>query len=341
MNNLFGLIRLLAALAVFVSHAFPINGLPEPKILWGYSTLGTFGVSVFFSLSGYLVMQSWQRKPVMGKFLLKRFKRIFPGLTVVVLILAFVYGPLLTTLSLKNYFNHPQLLTFLRLILLMGNDRLPNVLHQNPFPDAVNSSLWTLKYEFLMYILLAILSTRLAKIPAIIAITCLIFGLLNVLLFFAPHYFILPNQLSMLNDPVKFLVGFGGVFFTGSVIALYRRLILAKPVYFFLALSTLCLSCYFQLGAICVWCLLPYCIILFGEKAPAFLLKLNPKYDLSYGVYIYAFPLQQLAVYLYGSDRNWSDLLFNSGFALLLTLLFAFFSWTCIESPFLKNRTYQ
>ncbi len=215
MKNHFDLIRLLAALAVFVSHAFPLNGMHEPKILWGYTTLGTLGVYTFFGLSGYLVMQSWSRMPCIKSFLWKRIKRIFPGLFFVVILLAFVYGPAISSLSLAEYLTDKQLFTFLRLAIMMGNDRLPGVLQDNPFPEAVNSSLWTLKYECLMYICLAIIANKTYRFPFIIEFIWGIFGFLNIFLCISPDLIIFPAYLSDLQEPFNFLISFGGIFFTG------------------------------------------------------------------------------------------------------------------------------
>ncbi len=340
MSNLFDLIRLVAALAVFVSHSFPINGFHEPMILWGYTTLGSLGVSVFFGLSGYLVMQSWDRRPCIKAFLFKRIKRIFPGLIAVVCILAFVYGPAVSALKFGEYFSHSQLYIFLRMAILMGNDRLPDTLHNNPFPDAVDSSLWTLKYEFLMYIILAVLASQTKKLTYIVESIWVVFGALNILLWVFPGLFKLPASLLALQDPLKFTIGFGGTFFTGVVIAKYRSFLQNDMRLVLIALICFSIACFFKFGGAVAWLIIPYCVILSGEKSYAFLLKFNPKNDISYGMYIYAFPLQQLAVYLLGADKSYTSFLINSFAALLATILFAFLSWKLIESPFLQKRTH-
>ncbi len=77
-NNFDG-IRLLAALAVLVSHQFAVSGLPEP-VFGSFISLGSSGVVVFFVISGYLVTRSWLNDPSLLRFAARRLLRIWPGL---------------------------------------------------------------------------------------------------------------------------------------------------------------------------------------------------------------------------------------------------------------------
>src|SRR5690348_17744391 len=100
-SNNFDAVRLLAALSVVFSHSFLIaegSEASEPFI-WltgNQCILGLVGVFVFFVISGYLVTESWVRSPMPGRFALRRFLRIYPGLAVNVVLCAFVLGPLVT-----------------------------------------------------------------------------------------------------------------------------------------------------------------------------------------------------------------------------------------------------
>ena len=99
--NNFDFIRLVAALLVLVSHQFALQGLPEPGVQGLYS-LGGLGVLVFFSISGYLVAQSWLNDPHWLRFAARRLLRIVPGLLVVMVACTFILGPVLTHLSLTE-----------------------------------------------------------------------------------------------------------------------------------------------------------------------------------------------------------------------------------------------
>ncbi len=104
---LFDVIRLVAALLVIFSHSFTTTGHKEPipihlgklGVTWGH-----VGVAIFFVTSGYLVTESWHRRPEGGGYALKRLLRIWPAFLVVILLSVFVVGPIVTDASLQSYF---------------------------------------------------------------------------------------------------------------------------------------------------------------------------------------------------------------------------------------------
>ena len=153
-NNL-NLLRLVAAYAVLISHAWPIvhgPGTEEPlKAATGY-TLGTIAVMVFFGLSGFLITASWQRSPAPWRFLARRAQRLLPGLWVVLLLSAAVMGPLVGTMPLSDYLSDPGFWKFLlrNALVLPIEPELPGVFVDNPYPAAAGS-IWTLHYEALCY----------------------------------------------------------------------------------------------------------------------------------------------------------------------------------------------
>lgn len=150
-NNSFDFGRMLAALAVLVSHAWPILKNIAPM-----GHLAAFGVFSFFAMSGYLVSASWERDPNVGRFLARRALRIFPGLICAVLVAALIVGPAFTRLSMEEYFLNPMLLDYVTAIFLYPMQfHLPGVFEKNPL-TIVNGSLWTLPMEIVMYVALAI-----------------------------------------------------------------------------------------------------------------------------------------------------------------------------------------
>ena len=155
-SNNFDFIRLVAAILVIISHSNALLGDKELD-LWAKLTLGTLsfshlGVAIFFIISGYLITQSSQNSINWKSYLWKRLLRLIPGLIVVLLLCAFVLGPLATTESVPDYFRNKETYQFLfSTFLYIQNYSLPSVFTQNPIP-AVNGSLWTLAYEFTLYI---------------------------------------------------------------------------------------------------------------------------------------------------------------------------------------------
>ena len=154
-NNNINALRFIAAFMVIFSHSFVLvnNELP---LIFGIS-VGGVAVDIFFVLSGYLIAKSWSRDENILRYFLRRFLRIFPALFVIVLLTIFVLGPLTSNLSPEAYFANPDVYKYLLNAILIRNDYLPGVFENNPYPNAINGSLWTLTIEACMYLLLPII----------------------------------------------------------------------------------------------------------------------------------------------------------------------------------------
>jgi peptidoglycan/LPS O-acetylase OafA/YrhL len=161
--NSFGALRLVAALAVVFSHAFYLttgDATAEPlKVSTGYS-LGQHAVHVFFVMSGVMVTASLMRARSMSAYLIQRLLRIGPALVVCVLLTAALLGPMLTTLHPGEYLRAPGTYRYVldTLTRLTGAAPLPGLFADNPVPDLVNIPIWTLKYEMVAYVGLALVA---------------------------------------------------------------------------------------------------------------------------------------------------------------------------------------
>ena len=110
-DNNFNLIRILAALAVLLTHSFPLalgDAAQEPLRASLGMSLGMIAVDVFFITSGFLISASLMRQPSLLSFLWARVLRIFPGLLVMLLFSVFVLGAALSTLPLAEYLASSQ-----------------------------------------------------------------------------------------------------------------------------------------------------------------------------------------------------------------------------------------
>ena len=156
-QNSFHLLRLIAASAVLYSHSFPLTSgdkHTEPlRAAWG-CTFGSIAVDLFFLISGMLVTMSLVRRGSALDFAKARFFRIWPGLTVAVLLTVLVLGPAFTTVALSTYFTAKETARYvvLNLVLFKGIAYvLPGVFATNAWPSAINGSLWTLPSEVRCY----------------------------------------------------------------------------------------------------------------------------------------------------------------------------------------------
>jgi len=324
--NNFDLIRLVAASLVVFSHSFILTeGTDTHEFLYrltaGREDLGQLAVATFFVISGFLITMSYESSRSVGNYLWKRLLRVFPALLILLLLTTFVLGPIASSLSLKEYFSQSHTYTYLtnvRLFRLQYD--LPGLFHDNPYPNAVNGSLWTLAYEFTCYVIVAALGA------------C---GLLRKRWFIALLFVVslLPLPLQSLHQNIQILVMLFSYFSAGMLAYLYFPDIKFSAKYIALACAALATSLftpYFQ-TAFAVFG--SYLILkLAFLKVPA-LQAVTRNGDFSYGIYIYAFPLQQFIVQRWGTPLSWLQLF---AISYLVTLIFAMLSWHFIEKPALQ-----
>lgn len=157
---MFDVIRVLAACAVVVSHAFPLTGHRAPVVFESAGrgfTLGRVAVGVFFVTSGFLIAASWERSTP-ARFALRRVLRLVPGLMVATVFVVLVIGPLVTTGSAWGVWFDSETWRMVGSSLTFQFDAhrsMPGVFESNPLPDVVNGSLWTLAHEVACYVMLA------------------------------------------------------------------------------------------------------------------------------------------------------------------------------------------
>jgi peptidoglycan/LPS O-acetylase OafA/YrhL len=290
----FDLMRLVAALLVVVSHTFPLAGQPPLRIM-GVEDFGALGVSIFFVISGYLVSASYVRDP--RSYLMKRILRIEPGLiaslVVTVVLLAFI-----TTAPQGEYWRGAALYVLRNALLYPATYELPGVFQTVAHTGIVNGVLWTLRLEFTFYLILLLIRARPALVLALTA-GC---GAVWLAMTFAT-----PRWADEQVSRIAFLGARNGfLFFAGAALQLTQ----ARVPLWLGGASALAFP---FLGPLA----LPTAVI--GLSRPGRLPA-----DLSYGVYIYAFPLQQ-ALAAAGH--------LNLLTALLAVLPFAAMSWFLVEKP--------
>jgi peptidoglycan/LPS O-acetylase OafA/YrhL len=319
-NNL-GAVRLTAAWMVLYGHSFVFLGQHEPLFL-SWLPLGPLGVFIFFTISGYLVSESWDRDPNLIRFFQRRLLRILPGLAVCILLTVLVLGPFFTTLPISEYLAHKHTLGYLQNIALHIVYYLPGVFEHNRVANAVNGSLWSLPVEFLMYITLALVGVLHGKrwtmaLLAVASVVCCILW---------AH--VTTEMLVVYNFDLRQAFICGTYFWVGATFqkfGIQRHLSLSAGMLALFAM--LCLEPWTQLLAWGSWVLLPIAVLAFGLADSPILVRLTRSGDYSYGIYIYAFPVQQAVVYLYPQIGIVTYLLVCTA----LTLILAIFSWHLIE----------
>ena len=321
--------RLIAASVVFWSHQFPISGLPEPGIPY-VGSIGGLAVFLFFAISGYLNSKSILRSRSSSEFLVSRAFRIFPGL-IVCMALSVILGGFVTTLSLGEYLAPPQgfagrdapLSFFWRnSALLFGLDySLPGVFQSSLSFKAMAGPIWTLPEEVKLYIFLAIIAFCLRysarAISGVVLIAIGGFAIAGI------WYALTPVWLSHrgLTCAIVFASGAGV-----AMVETSANKTAALTV--FGAVALLLLLCG-QIETMVLVAIAPICVLLNDLPLPSWT---APRLDISYGVYLYAFPIQQLTAGLL--PEFWSTGLI----AFALTIVAGTLSAALIEQPMLTVR---
>jgi peptidoglycan/LPS O-acetylase OafA/YrhL len=321
-KNNFDFLRLVAAFAVLVSHLRPLHDNTFPL-----GALGAFGVFMFFSMSGYLVSASWERDQNSIRFLSRRVLRIFPGLIVAILVTAFIIGPIATKLPFVDYIRSPGVIQYCKSVILFPMSfSLPGVFTDNPFKENVNGSLWTLPMEVFLYGALTLVNIVLSRrpktiVPVLTTLLALAYGceLRNV----AGSFLTMQTQ-ELYRCAIGFLVG--------SLLWQVRDR-WKVPTWLWMPICAFLITTHDTQAE--VWSLIllvPFATISFATTSYGFVRHAGRFGDISYGLYIYAFLIQQTLMHFFPSISLLRFFFASAG----LSMLAGFISWHVIEKHALK-----
>ncbi len=335
-DNSFGVIRLILALLVLVSHSslyLEGSSLKEPLFAETGRSLGQYAVQVFFILSGLMVAKSFDTSPTVRDFAVARVLRIFPALIVCVLLTACLLGPVLSTLHPVTYFQSAELGRYVikTVALVTGSAPLPGVFDANPLSSKVNTSLWTLKYEVICYVCLAIGGVAWSATTSRLGfcrhrvLNC---GAVALAIFVVVVFLNPPAQLEdfTLADNVRYFA----VFFATGVLAYVLRDRIA--IHGFAAGALLIVFAATRATAIAdvVSAIsLGYLALWIATKSFGPMRAFANRMDLSYGVYIFAGPIQQAII---ATAATLTPLML-AAISIVIVIPIAVLSWVLVERP--------
>lgn len=329
-TNGFDYLRIGLAIAVVMHHSLVVTDQPLTEWLWRYWPRGFLATLLpsFFALSGFLVAGSLIKRGSIPAFIAMRVLRVGPALAVEVLLSAFIIGAVMTHLPLSEYFTSPLFWKYFLNIVGHVQYILPGMFEGNPFPDVINQSLWTIPYELDSYAWLVFLSLFgfVRNRRMLVAVIGLLMALGTAWLFirFRPEWEESPVDGRALV--VAFLAGIALQFF-GDRVRLNGWLALAAFLSGGLLLLDVRLS---FLGVIPI----AYATVYLGLLHPPRRTWLLTG-DYSYGLYLFAFPIQQAQVALMPAYASWG---YNVAIALTVGLAYAAFSWWVVEKPVLSKK---
>jgi peptidoglycan/LPS O-acetylase OafA/YrhL len=319
-RNSLNAIRLVLAAAVIVSHAWPLGGFgPDPRI--GQLTLGEVAVAGFFGISGWLITQS-RYASTLPTFAWRRFLRIYPGYLAALGVVGFGFAPVAAKLSTGTW-SPADGVRYLAAnwTLSITDYQVGASLPATSYP-AWNGSLWTLASEALCYAVIGMVVTLAGRRAAPIVVVALL---------------VLTTLARAVEVPAPggdlgwAFVQLSPFFFAGATLFVVRRV---TPLHGLLAAAA-AVAAAAGLAVEPALAALPlaYLTLWLGARLP--LQRFGQRHDLSYGLYIYAFPVQQLLAIL-GVTRAGVWVYLTLG--LVCTVPLAALSWLVVEQPCMAAR---
>lgn len=335
-RNAFGVLRLLFASLVIVAHTPALidgNRDREPlHRLFGTITFGELAVDCFFLVSGYLIVGSYQKNPAPWFFMQKRILRIYPAFIVASLVCILVVAPL------GGAWLEPDQLVIAGLRLVTLQPAEVAGAFAGTHEAALNGSMWTIAYEFRCYLLVLGLGMagafRHVWLIAALAISAAAIELSGLGASLAQFTYKLPLYYYWLGD-LHGMLRLVPIFLVGSIFYLCRDRIRFSRVGMAIAACLLT-------GCLFVDTLAEPGLAIFGGYlvfgaaqwgGDTVLSRINNEDDISYGLYLYAWPVEKLIFWFLPGFGLWAaGILTWMGAAFL-----GFTSWHLLEKPVMKR----
>lgn len=316
-DNALNFVRLVLAIVVIFEHTWVIGGYENALEI----PLASWAVNGFFALSGYLIAGARMRSSL-RTFMLRRIARIFPAFWTVLVLTAFVVAPL-ASLAGSGRWELGSALSYVTSngLLWVRQFGVAETLSTVPYPNVWNGSLWTLFFEFGAYIaaalFLSLAITRRHALPlmvvgvaGIVALQILAYGPLDI-------------STSLILSFLRL-----GAFFAAGMLWYFLGDRIKLGLWPFVL--TLVLMCVLFATGVASWVgQLPFAFLLLwlGARLP---IRLGSRNDISYGVYVWAFPVQQFVIVL---GLAWLGPWGTALLSLLVTLPIGWASWRFVEKP--------
>jgi peptidoglycan/LPS O-acetylase OafA/YrhL len=338
--NNFNFFRVLFASLVVFSHSYILFfgvGYMDPVSIWlfgGQTDLAATAVEGFFVISGFLVTQSWINSNGLSGYCFKRFLRVFPGYIASIIFCITVILPL-SGMPALNYLGCWSFKVWINVISMgvaQGSIFLGgNIFLSNPVVGVFNGSIWTIPHEIRCYLIVAFLGFS-GFFQKAFRLAVPIFFIGSLLLYNCLHSDELVLSGLNTSGPARLVTHF----LAGVTVYLYRKNIPINRTWLLAAFLATVVAC----CTACTW-ILPisgtYLLFYAAINSRLRLQNFGKKIDLSYGIYLYGFPVQQIII-----QRYWNQLTPLLLFAVTLPIaaLLAFASWKLIELPALELKRF-
>ncbi len=336
-ENNFTIIRFIGTIFVFSGHMGMILGGNAP--VYGGFALHEMGVAILFLIGGYLITKSWLSDRNILRYSIRRFFRLYPPYAVMILLMTFLAGPLLSDMGWKGYFSswYNVYLWNLRFFIVYAQ---PGVFTDLPIPFVTNGSLWTMPVEAVMYIVTPVVCTlfTLKKgsrrsfrcMAVIIGILCVFDVYLRIAHAETQLVFYGTNLIAAFHLALFYLIG---TLYTYDEMKKYLNLQMGIVL---LGLMLIVPSGSRVLQFVLFYTAFPYAVFSMAMvEKPAFS-WFGKKAELSYGIFLYGFLFQQIITSVQQKTGFALGYLGSLLISLLLTAVAAFISYYAVEKPMLR-----
>lgn len=340
-DNNFDFMRLLLAVLVLYSHSFVLGqGLNSQDLFSKLSNNqisgGDLAVDGFFIISGFLVTSSLMRSNSIWSYLRKRILRVYPGFVCVSLLTICLVMPMSSGHLVGAYRLGPLPFALWRIVSL-SDLKVIGAFSSNPFPDVINGSLWTIRFEFSCYLGLAVLGAcgvlRRRRV-CLLFFLCLLAISLGITFSGLTQCQHGQSCAARVNN-WTFLMRLLPTYFAGVVGYLYRDKLVITTWRTLAAFAFVTVALYIPHGVlIAIPIFGAYLLFAFAFSRAIRLNHFGRYGDFSYGTYLYAFPIQQPVMLRFGHPVNW---LFLCLISIPLTIVVAAASWHLLEKRFLPR----
>jgi len=343
MENSLDVIRLFAAMQVAITHylnlsllQYGVSGSADAVLLWFKRGLNLFpGVVILFAVSGFLMGASLDRPESRGLFLKKRFLRIYPALWMNVLLTAVTVW-----LVIKPDRMQIRELFIWCAVQGAGAAYTPEFLKEFG-AGSINGALWTIMVEVQFYLLIWLFRSFLKKrTDRFWGVLAAVSAAANLLSWTVKEAELLPQSVLSLLD--RTFIPYLMWFCLGILFYRYREKavpVLTKNLFWLLPVYVIYKSCWLLLG----WNVPGYYAdIVTGLVLPCLVIgaayrfgKHRIKNEISYGIFLYHWPLINL-IFHYGLVEKINSILLFLLYAAVYLLLAAA-SRKFVEQPVMKK----
>ncbi len=337
-HNNFDALRFVFASLVVFSHSYPLGEGSEDREpllrLTQQISLGSLAVNGFFIISGFLIAASWDRRKSVSGFLQKRILRIYPGFIIANGIGVYLAAPFAQTDNTQH--SRISAISFSWDCLWLKGCDVQGLFQLNSI-RFLNGSLWTIPYEFWCYIGVILLGVIPLLNRRVVVLFVFIASLLIAYMFPAFHLQSFGGGLPgrIFGAPYCW-ARFLPLYLAGVVAWRFREKYVMSSGLLFSAIAALAMTVrvphsWLVMFPICG----TYILMWLAFNRHLRLHRFAKHGDYSYGMYLYAWPIQQFTVFLYGDGRMNAHALFVMSFP--ICVLFGAGSWYLVERPFLRR----